>query len=225
LAPKVIGRKGFHKDIFTQALKKGYSQARVDGKTVDLKTPPVLSRFQEHEIDLLIAQQNISTRTVLDDTIRKSLREGNGNFFAVGASGRQKRYSDTLFCPRCLQSFEPLDPRLFSFNSKHGACPRCAGMGFITDSGNSSTEFAFDEYMEEADTFADVQEIECPACRGRRLKDNALAVRIKDRGIWDVASLQSLRRRNFFAPSPFLHASRQSATPLSGKSAPAFLFL
>ena len=129
-APKVFGRKGFHKDIFTQALKKGYSQARIDGKNIDLSKPPALSRYQEH--------------VTLDEIIRESLQQGKGTFFAVSAEGKQKRYSDTLFCPRCLQSFEPLDPRLFSFNSKHGACPRCGGMGFIAESDHYSQEFFYD---------------------------------------------------------------------------------
>ena len=204
-APKVFGRKGFHKDIFTQALKKGYSQARIDGKIIDLSKPPALSRYQEHAVDLLIAQQDISSRgrVTLDEIIRESLQQGKGTFFAVSAEGKQKRYSDTLFCPRCLQSFEPLDPRLFSFNSKHGACPRCAGMGFITESDHYSQEFFYDQFVEETDMPPDVNEMECPACKGKRLKANALAVKVKGLGIWDVASLSVAQAEKFFRTISF----------------------
>jgi excinuclease ABC subunit A len=238
-APKVFGRKGFHKDIFTQALKKGYSHARIDGKIIDLSKPPALSRFQEHEVDLLIARQGISSRgrVTLDEIVRESLRQGKGSFFAVSAEGKQKRYSDTLFCPRCLQSFEPLDPRLFSFNSKHGACPRCAGMGFtplesprlprlmsksngvkkhgmnapseslltgfIAESDHYSQEFFYDQFLEATDMPSDVNEVECPACKGKRLKANALAVKVKGLGIWDVASLSVAQAEKFFRAISF----------------------
>jgi len=204
-APKVFGRKGFHKDIFTQALKKGYSQARIDGKNIDLSKPPALSRYQEHAVDILIAQQDISSRgsVTLDEIIRESLQQGKGTFFAVSAEGKQKRYSDTLFCPRCLQSFEPLDPRLFSFNSKHGACPRCGGMGFIAESDHYSQEFFYDQFAEETDMPPDVNEMECPACKGKRLKDNALAVKVKGWGIWDVASLSVAHAEKFFRTISF----------------------
>jgi len=204
-APKVFGRKGFHKDIFIQALKKGYSHARIDGKIIELSKPPALSRYQEHAVDLLIAQQDISSRgrVTLDEIIRESLQQGKGTFFAVSAGGKQKRYSDTLFCPRCLQSFEPLDPRLFSFNSKHGACPRCAGMGFITESDHYSQEFFPDQFVEEMDMPPDVNEMECPACKGKRLKANALAVKIKGWGIWDVASLSITHAEKFFRTISF----------------------
>jgi excinuclease ABC subunit A len=139
----------------------------------------------------------------LDAAIRESLQEGKGSFFVVTAQGRQKRYSDTLFCPRCLQSFEPLDPRLFSFNSKHGACPRCAGMGFITASDHSSKEFSFDQYLEEADTDPDIQEAQCPVCKGKRLKKNALAVKVKGLGIWDAVSLSVAQAEKFFRAISF----------------------
>ena len=237
-APRVFGRKGFHKDIFTKALKKGYTRARIDGKIIDLSRPPALSRYQEHVIDLLIAQQDISPREgALDEIIRESLRQGNGTFYAVTAEGMQKGYSDTLFCSRCLQSFEPLDPRLFSFNSKHGACPCCAGMGFtpfessraekgsrIKDSNSFSPKvnpmrkfsngvnrqfdryssgFPHDHYLEEADADSDLKEVECPACRGKRLKPNALAVKVKGLGIWDVASLSIAQAEKFFRTISF----------------------
>ena len=235
-APKVFGRKGFHKEIFKQAIKKDYAQARIDGKMVDLRQPPVLSRFQEHEIDLLIAQPDISPkgRIALKEIIQESLRQGKGTFFVVNASGKEKRYSDTLFCPRCLQSFEPLDPRLFSFNSKHGACPRCMGMGFtplerprlisksngvkkrgvnapreslltgfITESDHYSREFPYDQYLEETDRASDLQEVECPVCKGKRLKENALAVKVKGLGIWDVVSLSVAQAEKLFRTISF----------------------
>ncbi|MBN2466749.1 MAG: excinuclease ABC subunit UvrA [Deltaproteobacteria bacterium] len=135
-APKIMGRKGAHKDLFNKALKSGYRQARVDGVIIDLHVTPVLNRYQEHSIDLLIARTDLSSPggdTSLGKIIPECLSEGNGSIFVLGPTGSEKRYSTALYCPHCNHSLEPLDPLLFSFNSRHGACPHCEGLGFLFD--------------------------------------------------------------------------------------------
>ena len=284
-APKVLGRKGFHKEVFKQALKNGYAWARVDGTMVDLTKPPLLNRYREHTIEVLISQEKISSRSsgALKRTIRECLEQGGGTFFAVNRKGEEKRYSDTLYCPQCNQSFEPLDPRLFSFNSPQGACPQCEGMGFINDFdpdllvthpdkslregaiavfegryvreyqkkklfreieaqlGTSSQKpfgklkekerhlvlygkdngkrgqfmgiipflrqiLAPSEESNTVDSFSEfMREGACFGCRGKRLKENALAVKVQGLGIWDVVSLsvaeaERLYRTISFAP-------------------------
>ncbi len=165
LAPKVRGRKGFHKDVLTRALRKGYTQARVDGTVFDLATEPALNRYQEHDIEILISRRTISARAgaALKKVIRQCLDEGGGSFLVATAHGIEKHYSAALYCPECQESFEPLDPRMFSFNSRRGACSRCEGLGVIGENT-------------------------CSACNGLRLKESALAVRIAGQGIGEIVS-------------------------------------
>ncbi|MCX8012289.1 MAG: excinuclease ABC subunit A, partial [Desulfobacterota bacterium] len=163
-APKVSGKKGLHKDILLAALKKGYNYARIDKRIICLDSLPILSRYQAHDIDILIGQTDISLKnqSALKEFVQESIYQGNGSFLVVTNNGKEKRYSTVQSCPRCQKSFEPLDPRLFSFNTKQGACPRCAGMGFITNNHPSYyQESILGNYFEKMDISSDVEEIEC----------------------------------------------------------------
>ncbi len=168
LAPKVIRRKGFHKDILHRALKKGYKEARIDGKIFSIPDAPPLSRYKEHSIDLVIGRVNVSPRdfSKLDDTVSQALDAGNGLFYVLSPERGEKIYGKKRFCPNCQIGFPPLDPRLFSFNSPYGACPTCEGLGTIGENGTI-----------------------CPRCSGKRLNEIALSVRINGLNIWDMTSL------------------------------------
>jgi excinuclease ABC subunit A len=131
LSPIVKGRKGFHKDVIAGARRLGYRRARVDGEMVDLKTARLaggLERYQEHDIDIMIGQGKVGGREV-EAMVDQGLRLGNGVIHLLSPSGEQI-YNQRLFCLQCGIGYESLDPRLFSFNSRQGACPQCAGMGF-----------------------------------------------------------------------------------------------
>ncbi|MBI2088218.1 MAG: excinuclease ABC subunit UvrA [Deltaproteobacteria bacterium] len=131
LSPIVRGRKGFHKDVIAGARRLGYRRARVDGEMVDLKTARLaggLERYQEHDIDIMIGQGKVGGREV-EAMVDQGLRLGNGVIHLLSPSGEQI-YNQRLFCLQCGIGYESLDPRLFSFNSRQGACPQCAGMGF-----------------------------------------------------------------------------------------------
>jgi len=128
LAPVVRGRKGFHKDVFAAARKLRLRQARVDGDIVAVGDIGLLDRYREHDIDLVVAKGVSVASTSLDDELARALRLGNGAVAVVGEGG-ERLYSERLFCAACGLGFPPLDPRLFSFNSRHGACPDCQGSG------------------------------------------------------------------------------------------------
>jgi len=215
-APKVSGRKGFHKELLIAARKRGYTTARVDKKIIPLDSLPALSRYQEHDIDLLITQTEISpkSQSTLKGIIKESIDQGNGSFFVVTESGKEKRYSTTQFCPRCQKSFEPLDPRLFSFNTKQGACPRCAGMGFVTNNHHYKQESILGNYFEKIDISSGVEEIECPQCKGKRLKENALAVKINGWGIWEVVSLSVSEADKLLSKFSFSPPEQRISTPV-----------
>jgi excinuclease ABC subunit A len=134
LSPLVRGRKGFHKEIIAGARRLGYRRARIDGKLVDLRAPELtqgLERFKEHNIDIVIGKGKAGGREV-ETMIDQGLRLGNGVFHLLSERGEQI-FNQRLFCLACGIGYEPLDPRLFSFNSQQGACKSCAGMGFTYD--------------------------------------------------------------------------------------------
>ena len=131
LSPLVRGRKGFHKEVITGALRLGYRHARIDGEMVDLRSPKLLQgleRFREHDIDIVIGRGKAGGREV-EAMVDHGLRLGNGVVHLVSQAG-EHIYNQRLFCLHCGIGYEPLDPRLFSFNSRQGACPECHGMGF-----------------------------------------------------------------------------------------------
>ncbi|MGE5843023.1 MAG: excinuclease ABC subunit UvrA, partial [Deltaproteobacteria bacterium] len=161
LAPKVVGRKGFHKDVLARALRKGFKQARIDGSLTKIEENMSLSRYYEHTIDLVIG--SLPTKNV-DEFVPLALDEGAGNLVVLKEGGEEETFSLKGICPSCGIGVQSLDPRLFSFNSKLGACRRCEGLGVIGESGEKI----------------------CPKCGGSRLKPEALSVKIQGYSIWDL---------------------------------------
>jgi excinuclease ABC subunit A len=161
LAPKVAGRKGFHKEVFSRALRKGFHQARVDGRLVRIEENMALGRYYEHTIDQVIGRLPAKD---LDEVVRIALDEGAGNLMILREDGTEETYSQKGICPSCGIGLQSLDPRLFSFNSKLGACRRCEGLGTIGEAADKV----------------------CPKCGGSRLKPEALSVKINGHSIWDL---------------------------------------
>jgi excinuclease ABC subunit A len=172
LAPKVAGRKGFHKETLAQALRRGYREARIDGKIIPLRENMSLSRYHEHTIDLVAGR--LPTRG-LDKMVGKALEESGGSLLILEgnldgdprAQSGEEVFSLRGICPACGIGLQDLDPRLFSFNSKHGACDLCDGLGVL--------DHAYQDRLEV-----------CPKCDGSRLKPEALGVRIGGHSIWDL---------------------------------------
>jgi excinuclease ABC subunit A len=175
LAPLVIARKGYYTDLAEWAANRGYETLRVDGKPTSTAAWPRLSRFKVHDIELPVAELEVkpAAGNELKDALARAVELGRNmvRVLEVGAADGEL-YSTERACPSCSRSFEPLDPRLFSYNSRYGWCPECFGTG-VDLSG-------FDEEQsgEEAEwtDVADGAEA-CAACGGRRLKPEALAVR------------------------------------------------
>ena len=130
LAPVVRGRKGFHKDILDGARKLGFKQARIDGQRTTLKPGMSLRRYKEHDIDIIIGETRVNgTGHDTEALLQSALRVGNGAVHLLGED--ERTYSEKLFCVSCGLGYEELDPRMFSFNSRQGACPECTGAGFL----------------------------------------------------------------------------------------------
>jgi excinuclease ABC subunit A len=122
LAPLVVARKGYYTDLAAWAAKKGYAQLRVDGALLPTDKWPRLSRFHEHTIELPVATVAVSARaeSELRAALTTALDFGKGVVHVAKVDGRAAIFSTRRACPSCARSFAELDPRLFSFNSKHG---------------------------------------------------------------------------------------------------------
>ncbi|MHC1741504.1 MAG: excinuclease ABC subunit UvrA [Syntrophobacteraceae bacterium] len=129
LAPLVYGRKGIYRDLFQRLLKLGYETVRVDGSWLPLDPLPALDRHREHDIEVLLPgfDRKNRARDDLEEIVRKGLALGGGTLHLEGDASLV--LSQHLYCAHCHQGLAPLDPRLFSFNSRHGWCPDCMGLG------------------------------------------------------------------------------------------------
>jgi excinuclease ABC subunit A len=192
LAPKVAGRKGFHKTVLAQALKKGYGEARIDGRLTKLIKGMALSRYHDHTIDIVVGQMPTEN---LEQRIGQALQEGKGSLYLVDRSGREEVFSLHGICPSCRFGLQSLDPRLFSFNSPHGACSRCEGLG-----------------IEEGDETLGSRP--CSQCLGSRLKKEALAVKIGHYTIWDLTRLSSAKLATVLKKLSFAPTKRPIADPV-----------
>ncbi len=183
LAPLIVSRKGIYKDLAKWADKQGYEQLRVDGDYLPTADWPVLDRYKEHSIELPVGQVKVapSNEALLSQLLQQSLALGNGVVIVATDSGRRGSTADTLFstqraCPSCGRGFDELDPRLFSFNSRHGWCERCYGTGVEISDFDEEQTGEEQTWLEPAEEGVDVA---CKQCSGERLNPVALAVTVK----------------------------------------------
>jgi len=212
-APLIIDRKGYYTDLAKWALKKGFTQLRVDGELCPTDDWPRLDRFKEHSIDLPVGTATVSAKTEndLQQLIQLGLDYGSGvvkiskvsgttttpNTAKRGKNGKRKSAAmashETLFsthraCPSCQTSFPELDPRMFSYNSKHGWCPACYGTGIeIPPMKEDDIHEGADIAIKPSDN--DTVPETCDWCEGRRLKPESLNVYFKDYNIADFTDL------------------------------------
>ena len=187
LAPLVKARKGFHTEVARWAERQGFDTLYVDGKLVPVSQFQKLERFKEHTIDAVVGLIDWKRIAGTRDVARRALEIGRGTARLLDSKNRLTVMSTEMSCPNCGRAFEELDPRLFSFNSPHGACEECGGFGEIWDQdlqtaaspdGESvlETELAAEresEWIEEEEAH------ECPSCHGSRLNAVARHVRVQ----------------------------------------------
>ena len=134
VAPLVRGRKGEFRDIFDRARREGFVRALVDGRVHDLREIPRLNRYENHDIGIIVDRLAVRAddRTRLSDSVETALRAAEGVVQIIERRGSREvahLFSEHYACASCGTSFPELEPRVFSFNSPHGACPGCGGLG------------------------------------------------------------------------------------------------
>jgi excinuclease ABC subunit A len=215
LAPLVSGRKGVYTELADWARPRGFTHLRVDGNFLPTTGFPRIDRFKEHNIELPVASLDVNPanepalRKALADALTHGkgvvqvlsqldgLREAMAHGTSAAGIGKLQAFSTKRACPVCSTSYAELDPRLFSYNSKHGWCPDCVGTGValtkdqrqvfddsVKDDNNQGREQTFAEADVE-----DLADTTCPTCRGTRLNATARAVTFAGIGIAEVARL------------------------------------
>jgi len=183
LSPVVRGRKGEYYQLLYDYLSKGFSEARIDGKQYALSKRIILERNKKHSIDIVIDKVGIGDETRLFEAIESAVDYSKGSVLVVfgkevsgGVNDEEMLLSSQWTCPNDNFAFPEIEPRFFSFNSPYGACSACHGLGkegFFTDTL-------------------------CPECEGKRLKPEALSVKIESKDIYEVTKLSIDKAYNFF---------------------------
>lgn len=134
LAPVVRGRKGEYRALFNDIGKDGFIRVRVDGKVYDLENVPELDKKKKHNIEIVVDRLNAlpANQKRLAESVETALKYGND--LLIVSVGEGKKVHDEIFsekfaCPHCGISLDEITPRIFSFNSPYGACPKCSGLG------------------------------------------------------------------------------------------------
>ncbi len=193
LAPIVRGRKGEYRKELLEMRRAGYVRARIDGRMVELGEEIALDKQKKHTIEVVIDRlvmkaggpgDALSKR--LADSAEAALKLAEGLVGVLTEDGKSLLYSEKLACIRCGVSYPEITPRVFSFNSPHGACPACDGIGFaVMPDGLEDEDFTLLEV--------------CPVCKGARLKPESLSVKIGRKSIADVTQLSVRASAEYFA--------------------------
>ena len=227
LAPLVINRKGVYTDLAKWARARGHTHLRVDGEFLPTSPFPRIDRFKEHTLELPVGDIVISAEneSELRTLLSKALDVGRGvlhllhplddlavamDFGGTGVGvGEIKVFSTKRACPQCGTSYPELDPRMFSYNSKHGWCTGCVGTGLkltreqrkvyddsVRDDADKGREMSFPAEEAEAEGLVDEP---CGDCGGARLNATSRKVTFEDQAIEAVARMSVHEARAWVA--------------------------
>ena len=133
LSPIIRGRKGEFVKLLQGYVKEGFTRARIDGETVELTDDLQIDKKKKHNVEIivdrLVIKEDIKSR--LTESIEIALKHANNIVIINVKNEKDILYSTNYACPDCDISFEELSPRMFSFNNPFGACPTCAGIGYL----------------------------------------------------------------------------------------------
>jgi len=175
LSPVVRSRKGEYYQLLYDYLKLGYSQARVDNTWHNLSDPITLSPNKKHSIEILIDNLNINNESRLFEAVELAISYSQGLVISQ-INKKEQLLSANWTCHYDNFAFPEIEPRLFSFNSPYGACQECSGLGKIGFFSGKT----------------------CPSCFGKRLKPEALSVKINQKNIAEINALSISKAYDFF---------------------------
>lgn len=197
LAPIVRGRKGEYKKELSQMKNAGFVRARIDGRMLDLTQNIELKKQQKHTIEIVIDRLIVkpSIERHIRSAIDTSLKYSDTVVLNLVDEGKDILFSRSLACSSCGINYPEIEPRLFSFNSKYGACPCCNGLGFenVNDKDFFTKGFSkIDSYQE---TFQ--KNSICKCCGGMRLRKEALSITINGVNIGQFSAMTVKQAKKF----------------------------
>ncbi len=212
LSPVVIDRKGEYYQLLYDYLALGYGEARIDGEFHSLHDKVDLARYKKHSIDIVIDKVETHCNASLhgkinndfeidhnrlSEAVENAMSYSKGLVMAV--FGDKKNHQEILLsanwtCPNDGFAFPEVEPRLFSFNSPHGACEKCHGLGKLESWIKKEKETEEDD----GDGKYHLESEICPECLGKRLKPEALSVRVNGKNIFEVCNLSLDKTGKFF---------------------------
>ena len=225
LSPLVMNRKGVYTELADWARPRGYTHLRVDGQFLPTLGFPRIDRFKEHTVELPVASMAIepAREAELRQALMTALEHGKGVVHVLsGLEGLQQAmesgedtsqigqlhaFSTRRACPVCDTSYAELDPRLFSYNSKHGWCAQCVGTGIalsreqraaMDDSVQDPQDHGREKSFAEPE-LEDLTDQACTACHGTRLNPTARAVKFAGVSITALARMSVQRMRTWAA--------------------------
>lgn len=213
LAPLVRNRKGHYRELFEQLRKKGFLSVRIDEELHELVPGMKLDRYKNHNIEVVVdklrvakEQTNTAEAERLSKSVQVAMRQGDGLIMILDKdSNDAKYYSKRLMCPTSGMAYKDPAPNIFSFNSPEGACPYCKGLGeveiddpLVIETFGQLAETTTMPTPKKTSTkranIVEPEEVEilmatCPACNGKRLNQEALAYRIWNKNISELADM------------------------------------
>ncbi len=200
LAPVVRGRKGEYHQLLQDLHEGGFMEVRVNGRLYSLRERIPLSRYRAHTIEVVVdrvplgwpIEGNKQLRSRLAEALEMALDRAEDTALAILDDGSEQLMSARFSCPDDGFAFPEIEPRLFSFNSPYGACPTCNGLGTV-------------------ELFSDEP---CQACLGKRLRTEALHVRLDDKNIVEVSSLPINEAADFFLGLKMSTSEEKIAEPV-----------
>lgn len=150
LAPVVKGRKGHYRELFEDVRKKGFTKVRIDGEVKDITPKMQVDRYKIHDIEIVVDRLEVAKdiKTRLNQSLQTAMKQGKGTIMVMEHEeenpkakkktpafgfGKVQFFSRSLMCPTSGISYDEPAPNLFSFNSPYGACPKCNGLGVVSE--------------------------------------------------------------------------------------------
>ncbi len=136
LAPLIKGRKGHYRELFEQVRRQGFLKVRVDGEIQEISFGMYLDRYKIHDIELVVDRVQVSeaSHQRITESVQTALKQGKGVLMVYDEKKSSVHwFSKLLMCPASGISYNEPEPNSFSFNSPYGACPRCNGLGVVSE--------------------------------------------------------------------------------------------
>jgi excinuclease ABC subunit A len=228
-APLVKARKGHHTKVAQTAARKGIEFLLVDGELEAVDRFTKLERFKEHTIDALVGEVGGESGKPALDIVKRALELGGGVARVRDAKGHFHILSAEMNCPGCSRAFEPLDPRLFSFNSPHGWCTHCRGFGEVwTEYSDKEFDSVLDAELAEErrhENLDDGESRTCPICQGTRLNETARNVFLQEKNVTAITSAPATEAFQIISKLNFQGREREIATDITAEISQRLQFL